>query len=172
MGSIQRTVFQIKYLGGTRHLDSIRAELSENPGSPDSDPVLSPGKYLLSLDSPDSPSTTPRAPHGRPRPGSGGLGLMGPEPFVEPEVDFQPPLGFQDAGGGLPRPAGRRGRGTEGKEALGPTGLGIIRSSAGVPLNCGLILSTDEVHLSLDHRDFSRLTIFVTFARLQGQWAS
>ena len=29
----------------------------------------------------------------------------------------------------------------EEKEVLGPTGLGIIRSNAGVPLNCGLILS-------------------------------
>ena len=48
-------------------------------------------------------------------------------------------LGYRYAGGGLPRRACRRG--AEGKEVPGPTGLGIIWRSAGVPLNCGLILS-------------------------------
>ena len=47
--------------------------------------------------------------------------------------------GLPYAGGGLPRRACRRG--AEGKEVPGQTGLGIIRRSAGVPLNCGLILS-------------------------------
>ena len=48
-------------------------------------------------------------------------------------------LGLPYAGGGLPRRACRRE--SEGKEVLGPTSLGIMRRSAGVPLNCGLILS-------------------------------
>ena len=41
--------------------------------------------------------------------------------------------------GSLPRKACSRG--VEGEENFGPTGLGIIWRSAGVPLNCGLILS-------------------------------
>ena len=48
-------------------------------------------------------------------------------------------LGYRTPAEVLPRRACRRG--AEGKEVPGPTGLGIIRRSAGVPLNCGLILS-------------------------------
>ena len=48
-------------------------------------------------------------------------------------------LGYRTPAGGLPRGDCRRG--TEGKEVPEPTGLGITRSSAGVPLNCGLTLS-------------------------------
>ena len=47
--------------------------------------------------------------------------------------------GLPDAGGGLLRRACSRG--VEREEVFGPTGLAIIRGSAGVPLNCGLILS-------------------------------
>ena len=50
--------------------------------------------------------------------------------------------GLPDAGGGLPRGDCRRGSVTEDKEVLGPTGLGIMRGSAGIPLDCGLILSS------------------------------
>ena len=39
------------------------------------------------------------------------------------------------------RTACGRGRGVEGKEVPGPIGLGIIRSSAGIPLDCVLTLS-------------------------------
>ena len=40
----------------THYLDRIRAELSENPGSPASDSNPSPGEHLLPL---DSPTTVP-----------------------------------------------------------------------------------------------------------------
>ena len=59
-------------------------------------------------------------------------------PVLQPPEAASGP-GLPYAGGGLPRRACRRG--AEGKEVPGPTGLGIIRRSAGVPLNCGLILS-------------------------------
>ena len=59
-------------------------------------------------------------------------------PVLQPPEAASGP-GLPYAGGGLPRRACRRG--AEGKEVPGPTDLGIIRRSAGVPLNCGLILS-------------------------------
>ena len=71
----------------------IRAESSENPGSPASDWVPFFGEHLLRLDYSVMASCSP---YNTPARSPVAQGLMGPEPLVESEIVFQSPLGLQE----------------------------------------------------------------------------